>query len=76
LSLTSAPLIDAPLMRTATVARVLDRLKCDPDVYFLSAEAHNRWRGATPYDDFPMRRCVSIQLFAPALAKPDQNQLR
>jgi glycosyltransferase involved in cell wall biosynthesis len=44
----------------------LDRLRDDPDAYFLSAEAHNRWRGATPYDKFPMRRCVSIQLCAPA----------
>lgn len=45
---------------------MLDRLRDDPDTYFLSAEAHNRWRGTTPYGDFPMRRCVSIQLCAPA----------
>ena len=32
------------------------------EAYFLSAESHNRWRGAVPYDEFPMRRCVSIQL--------------
>jgi glycosyltransferase involved in cell wall biosynthesis len=37
----------------------------DPETYFLSAESHNRWRGSTPYDEFPMRRCVSIQLCVP-----------
>jgi glycosyltransferase involved in cell wall biosynthesis/SAM-dependent methyltransferase len=40
----------------------LARLDADPETYFLSAESHNRWRGATPYDDFPMRRCISIEL--------------
>jgi hypothetical protein len=44
---------------------LLARLAADPDAYFLSAEAHNRWRGRTSYDDFPMRRCVSIQLCLP-----------
>jgi hypothetical protein len=43
----------------------LDALTCDPETYFLSAESHNRWRGGAPYDEFPMRRCVSIQLCAP-----------
>lgn len=46
---------------------LLDRLDRDPDAYFLSAEAHNRWRGAIPYDEFPMRRCVSIQAIAPGV---------
>ena len=45
---------------------VLARLDADPDAYFLSAEAHNRWRGSTPYRDFPMRRCVSVQICCPA----------
>jgi glycosyltransferase involved in cell wall biosynthesis len=40
----------------------LARLADDPETYFLSAEGHNRWRGGVPYDEFPMRRCVSIQL--------------
>jgi glycosyltransferase involved in cell wall biosynthesis len=42
------------------------RLDRDPDAYFLSAESHNLWRGALPYDDFPMRRCVSVQVHCPA----------
>ena len=37
-------------------------LRDDPDAYFLSAEAHNRWRGTIAYDEFPMRRCVSMQI--------------
>jgi 2-polyprenyl-3-methyl-5-hydroxy-6-metoxy-1,4-benzoquinol methylase len=41
---------------------MLGRLKDDVETYFLSAEAHNMWRGSMSYDDFPMRRCVSIQL--------------
>lgn len=28
---------------------------------YLSAEAHNLWRGVVPYRDFQMRRYVSIQ---------------
>ena len=43
----------------------LARLTDDPETYFLSAEGHNRWRGGVPYDRFPMRRCVSIQLCVP-----------
>jgi glycosyltransferase involved in cell wall biosynthesis len=44
---------------------VLERMAADPETYFLSVESHNRWRGTTPYDEFPMRRCVSIQLCVP-----------
>ncbi|HYU13165.1 MAG TPA: methyltransferase domain-containing protein [Stellaceae bacterium] len=42
--------------------QVLLELDEDPEAYFLSAEAHNRWRGSAPYAEFPMRRVVSIQL--------------
>jgi hypothetical protein len=34
----------------------------DIETYFLSAEAHNRWRGNSPYSTFPMRRCISVQI--------------
>jgi 2-polyprenyl-3-methyl-5-hydroxy-6-metoxy-1,4-benzoquinol methylase len=44
---------------------LLARLADDPETYFLSAESHNRWRAGARYDDFPMRRCVSIQLCLP-----------
>ncbi|ACD95243.1 class I SAM-dependent methyltransferase [Trichlorobacter lovleyi] len=37
----------------------------DCETYFLSAEAHNRWKGAVKYDDFPMRRVISLQLSLP-----------
>jgi glycosyltransferase involved in cell wall biosynthesis/2-polyprenyl-3-methyl-5-hydroxy-6-metoxy-1,4-benzoquinol methylase len=43
----------------------LAMLDGDPETYFLSAESHNRWRGSTPYDEFPMRRCVSIEFCVP-----------
>jgi hypothetical protein len=46
----------------ATIAE----LERDPDTYFVSAEAHDRWRGHLAYDDYPMRRIVSIQLFKQA----------
>jgi 2-polyprenyl-3-methyl-5-hydroxy-6-metoxy-1,4-benzoquinol methylase len=39
------------------------QLERDPDAYFVSAEAHNRWRGELPYDDYAMRRIASINLF-------------
>lgn len=44
---------------------VLEAARDDVDTYFLSAEGHNRWRGTTPYDQFPMRRVISVQLDLP-----------
>jgi SAM-dependent methyltransferase len=43
----------------------LDALAADPDTYFLSASGHCRWLGDRPYDEFPMRRCVSLQVCVP-----------
>jgi hypothetical protein len=43
--------------------RAMGALADDPDSYFVSAEAHNRWRGALEYDQYPMRRIVSVNLF-------------
>lgn len=43
----------------------LNEARNDSDAYFLSAEAHNKWRGTKPYDEFPMRRCISVQIAAP-----------
>ena len=39
-------------------------LEDDPETYLVSAEAHNRWRGDLPYEDYPMRRIASMQLFS------------
>ena len=41
---------------------LIDSLRGDPETYFVSAEAHERWRGALPYDEYPMRRIASIGL--------------
>ena len=46
----------------ANLDEVLDRVDDDPETYYLSADGHNLWRGNQPYADFPMRRCVSIQV--------------
>ena len=43
---------------------LLRELGEDPEAYFVSAEAHERWRGALPYDDYPMRRICSIGLLS------------
>ena len=40
----------------------LARLSGDTETYYLSAESHNRWRGDTPYDEFPMRVCVGVSV--------------
>lgn len=48
------------------LAELRQAIDQDPDTYFLSAEAHNRWRGNTAYSNFPMRRCVSIQICSQA----------
>jgi hypothetical protein len=42
----------------------LAELKDDPETYFVSAESHNRWRGDLPYDQYAMRRIVSVNLFS------------
>jgi hypothetical protein len=51
------------------VAQTIDLARDDADTYFLSAEGHNRWRHATPYDQFPMRRVISVQLCVPPSAR-------
>jgi methyltransferase family protein len=44
--------------------KTITRLEADPETYFVSAEAHNRWRGDLDYDSYAMRRIVSVNLFA------------
>jgi hypothetical protein len=44
--------------------RTLDELRDDPDAYFVSPESHERWRGAIPYDEYPMRRIASIEVIS------------
>lgn len=46
------------------LAATIAELERDPETYFVSAEAHNRWRGGLDYDSYPMRRIVSVNLFA------------
>jgi hypothetical protein len=47
-----------------SLTKLIAELEADPDAYFVSAEAHERWRGALPYDDYPMRRIASIGLLS------------
>jgi hypothetical protein len=51
-------------LSTDELRETLDNLADDPDAYFVSAEAHERWRGALPYDEYPMRRIASIGVFS------------
>ncbi len=32
------------------LAETIETMEGDPETYFVSAEAHNRWRGDLPYD--------------------------
>jgi hypothetical protein len=48
------------------LCRLLDRLRDDPETYFVSPEAHERWRGALPYDQYPMRRIASVGVLSRA----------
>ena len=43
--------------------RTLAAMDEDPDTYFVSAEAHDRWRGSLAYGEYPMRRIASVNLF-------------
>jgi hypothetical protein len=44
----------------------IEAMEGDPETYFVSAEAHNRWRGDLPYDQYTMRRIGSVNLFRAA----------
>jgi hypothetical protein len=46
------------------LAATIEGMERDPETYLVSAEAHNQWRGAVPYDSYPMRRIGSINLFS------------
>ena len=48
------------------LASQIAAMESDPETYFVSAEAHNRWRGDLPYDQYAMRRIGSVNLFQPA----------
>ena len=45
------------------LAEKIEEMERDPETYFVSAEAHNRWRGDLPYDQYAMRRIGSVNLF-------------
>jgi len=45
------------------LATQIEQMERDPETYFVSAEAHNRWRGDLPYDQYTMRRIGSVNLF-------------
>jgi hypothetical protein len=48
------------------LATQIAAMEDDPETYFVSAEAHNRWRGDLPYDQYTMRRIGSVNLFRSA----------
>jgi SAM-dependent methyltransferase len=50
-----------PVERLHEAIRALEQ---DPEAYFVSAEAHERWRGRLPYRHYPMRRIASIGLLS------------
>jgi len=45
------------------LAAQIEAMETDPETYFVSAEAHNRWRGDLPYEQYAMRRIGSVNLF-------------
>lgn len=54
--------LEAHRLNTSGLHRLLNEAERDVETYWLSAESHNLWRGATPYADFPMRKCLSLQI--------------
>lgn len=48
----------------SAIDAVVARCEVDVETYFLSAEGHNLWRGAMPYEAFPMRKVVSVHFNA------------
>jgi glycosyltransferase involved in cell wall biosynthesis len=62
--------VEAAGLPISRLNELSQRLDDDPDVYFLSADAHNQWRGSIPYPEFPMRRVVSVHLCVTANTMP------
>jgi len=59
-------IVDVAGLSGEELAAAIERMERDAETYFVSAEAHNRWRGALPYDEYPMRRIGSVHLMARA----------
>ena len=55
-------LVAALAIPAERLTEALGEAERDPETYFVSAEAHNLWRGALAYDDYRMRRIISINL--------------
>jgi SAM-dependent methyltransferase len=55
-------IVEGSGLPVAELEATIDRLREDPETYFVSAEAHERWRGSLAYDKYPMRRIVSVNL--------------
>lgn len=53
-------------LQAEDLAATIGAMETDPETYFVSAEAHNRWRGDLPYEQYAMRRIGSVNLFASA----------
>jgi SAM-dependent methyltransferase len=51
---------ESPAEAVGPLVTCLNNMTADLDTYYLSAEGHNKWRGATPYEDFPFRKVVSV----------------
>lgn len=54
--------LEAHRLDTSGLHRLLNEADRDSETYWLSAESHNLWRGSTPYAEFPMRKCLSLQI--------------
>ena len=59
-------IVDALALSQDELVAKIEQMERDPETYFVSAEAHNRWRGDLSYDRYTMRRIGSVNLFAPA----------
>jgi uncharacterized UPF0146 family protein len=56
-------IIEGSSVERGALNALIEKLEQDPETYYVSAEAHERWRGAAAYDDYPMRRIASLQLY-------------
>jgi hypothetical protein len=57
-------IVEASGLDLAELDETIKRMELDPETYLVSAESHNQWRGALPYEQYKMRRIGSVNLFA------------
>jgi hypothetical protein len=54
-------------------SEVIEEARQDVGTFYLSPQGHNLWRGGMTYDEFPFRKCISVQTI---IRRPESGVMR